>query len=156
MESLGGPPTPAVGWAAGIERLGMLCALPETAKPFLFVIPDDKEDRSLAITIANLLRMSGIDAQVAFNASGKRSFELAKKSRARARLVIRRQQNASGLPSRMGHHVVMNEPSDFAPADSSYRDTILKVLEQQFVVVRHERNETGAWVDAVLQAKGAQ
>ena len=24
MESLGGPPTPAVGWAAGIERLAML------------------------------------------------------------------------------------------------------------------------------------
>ena len=43
MESLGGPPTPAVGWAAGVERLAMLvgaasdtAAQPET----LIVLPD--------------------------------------------------------------------------------------------------------------------
>ena len=30
IESLGGPHTPAVGWAAGIERLGMMIGLPKS------------------------------------------------------------------------------------------------------------------------------
>ena len=29
IESFGGPPTPAIGWAAGIERLAMLIDAPE-------------------------------------------------------------------------------------------------------------------------------
>ncbi len=31
VEEMGGPPTPGVGWAAGIERLSMLLAEPPAA-----------------------------------------------------------------------------------------------------------------------------
>jgi histidyl-tRNA synthetase len=153
IENLGGPPTPAVGWAAGIERLAMLVDEPSPSAPLLFVIPDEKEDRQLACTIANVLRRGGIDAQVGFNASGKRGFELAKRVGARARLVIRRQKSYVGLADRIGHHVVINEPDYFDPTDTAYRDLILKILEEKYSVVRHERTETGYWVDAVLQPK---
>jgi histidyl-tRNA synthetase len=39
IESLGGPPTPAVGWAAGIERLSMLIEAPRPEHPEFVFIP---------------------------------------------------------------------------------------------------------------------
>src|SRR5206468_11516362 len=39
IETLGGPHTPAVGWAAGIERLAMMIDPPEAEKPSVAVIP---------------------------------------------------------------------------------------------------------------------
>src|SRR5690606_399700 len=41
MESLGGPHTPAIGWAAGIERLAMMIDAPPTENPEISVIPTD-------------------------------------------------------------------------------------------------------------------
>jgi len=39
IESLGGPYTPAVGWAAGIERLAMMIGAPPTEKPDVVIVP---------------------------------------------------------------------------------------------------------------------
>ena len=39
IESLGGPHTPAVGWAAGIERLGMMIDAPSPEAPSVAVVP---------------------------------------------------------------------------------------------------------------------
>src|SRR3546814_11849585 len=39
IETLGGPHTPAVGWAAGIERLAMLIAAPEAERHGVAVVP---------------------------------------------------------------------------------------------------------------------
>src|SRR5689334_957810 len=39
MEALGGPHTPAVGWAAGIERLAMMIGTPQREAPSVAVIP---------------------------------------------------------------------------------------------------------------------
>jgi len=153
METLGGPHTPAVGWAAGIERLAMLSDCAFETRLFLFVIPEEREDRDLAFTIANLLRRGGLNVQVGFNASGKRGFELASKSGARARLIVRRQQASTGLAERVGHHIVVNEPEGFDQSEAPIRDIILASLEAEFVVVRHERAQSGYWVDAVLQPK---
>ena len=41
IENLGGPATPAVGWAAGIERLAMLVEEPTYKKPWVIVLEDD-------------------------------------------------------------------------------------------------------------------
>jgi histidyl-tRNA synthetase len=50
IETLGGPHTPAVGWAAGIERLGMMIAAP--AKPMeLILLPNGKQFQGLAIKL---------------------------------------------------------------------------------------------------------
>ncbi|MEE4337377.1 histidine--tRNA ligase, partial [Erythrobacter sp.] len=59
MESLGGPATPAVGWAAGIERLAMLVAQEgETPADVIVVVEDDT---LLADAIASIgkLRAAG-------------------------------------------------------------------------------------------------
>ncbi|MCM8730926.1 histidine--tRNA ligase [Hephaestia sp. GCM10023244] len=43
IESLGGHPTPGVGWAAGIERLAMLIDAPEREAPWLVVVVEDDD-----------------------------------------------------------------------------------------------------------------
>ena len=82
IENMGGPSTPAVGWAAGIERLAMLLdvAVVSTGKPLLTIIPDDQEDELLANRIATLLRRAGIICDIAFSGKAKRRFEIAKKT----------------------------------------------------------------------------
>jgi len=62
IETLGGPMTPAVGWAAGIERLGMLLDLKVDNLPELIVVSQDTDLLKRANTIANLLRKGGIIA----------------------------------------------------------------------------------------------
>ena len=65
IETLGGPHTPAVGWAAGIERLGMLV---DNFSPEIVVsvVPDNPEVEQEALLIAHNLRHFGkIGADVA-------------------------------------------------------------------------------------------
>lgn len=85
IENLGGPATPAVGWAAGIERLAMLVE----AAPRTFVVsvaPDTHEEIDKAQSIANKLRgYQGSGAgerfavEIAFSGNAKRRSEIAKK-----------------------------------------------------------------------------
>src|SRR6187549_316634 len=65
IEQLGGPPTPAVGWAAGIERI--VLAMGEEGAPchrdaFLAAAGDDQRQRALALAIE--LRHAGLSAEV--------------------------------------------------------------------------------------------
>src|ERR671920_415725 len=53
IESLGGPHTPAVGWAAGIERLAMMIDAPERDRPSVVIVPDNEDSRDGAIAVAN-------------------------------------------------------------------------------------------------------
>jgi histidyl-tRNA synthetase len=66
IEQLGGPPTPAVGWAAGIERI--LLALVEEETPprhrDVFLAAADEEQRKRALALANELRHSGLSTEV--------------------------------------------------------------------------------------------
>lgn len=156
IETLGGPHTPAVGWAAGIERLAMLVGDAGGLGvdcPLITVIPDEPDDELLASRIAALLRRAGIVTDVAFAGKAKRRFELAKKSGSRARLVIRAQKSEGVPTERMGHQVVVNRPDSSEAADPAYRDLILKVLEENFSVYRHDRPDEGYWVDAVLSER---
>ena len=62
VELLGGPPTPAVGWAAGIERILLaLAEHPEPPRPEVFVICADA-DRAFATVLE--LRRARISAQL--------------------------------------------------------------------------------------------
>src|SRR4051812_23123759 len=66
IESMGGPHTPAVGWAAGIERLGMLIELPESGAAAIAVVPDRPELEEEAFALATVLRRSGISTDLSF------------------------------------------------------------------------------------------
>jgi histidyl-tRNA synthetase len=65
IEQLGGPPTPAVGWAAGIERI--LLALGETedeAGRDAFIAVADAAQQRQALVLATELRHAGFSAEV--------------------------------------------------------------------------------------------
>jgi len=77
IETLGGPMTPAVGWAAGIERLGMLLGATE-----IIFIPENEETQLLALELAVLFREHGneIRTEVATSGSYKKRYDKAKKT----------------------------------------------------------------------------
>jgi histidyl-tRNA synthetase len=88
IENLGGNPTPAVGWAAGIERLAMLIDAPRP-EPLIAVIPDNPELEGQAINLAYRLRKEGFKTTIAFRGNAKRHAEIARKAGADAALYIR-------------------------------------------------------------------
>jgi histidyl-tRNA synthetase len=77
IESLGGPPTPAVGWAAGIERLGMLIEAPTGGSVEFAVIPVDASREAEAISVATELRSSGMTVDIAFKGNFKKRLKRA-------------------------------------------------------------------------------
>jgi histidyl-tRNA synthetase len=91
MESLGGAPTPAVGWAAGIERLAMLVAdagtIAEDRTEVTVVVEDD---RALATGMghAAALRRGGLSAELIASGSPRKRFDKAVKSNTRAILAL--------------------------------------------------------------------
>ncbi len=66
MEQLGGPATPGVGWAAGIERLGLLLdGTPPAPRPVALVPIGPAAERE-AVALAGELRRGGIAVDLAF------------------------------------------------------------------------------------------
>lgn len=66
---LGGSPTPAIGFAAGIERLMLLmenssATFPEADKPVIYLAGMDGESRAAAFKIATELRLKGVRAEI--------------------------------------------------------------------------------------------
>src|SRR4249919_666502 len=57
IEALGGPHTPAVGWAAGIERLAMMIGAPEPEKPTAVIVPlGERAEETAQRLLADLRR----------------------------------------------------------------------------------------------------
>ena len=96
VEEMGGPPTPAVGWAAGIERLSMLLAAPPAAPRSVVVIPAG-ETEALAGEVVQTLRRSGIRAEIGYRGNLKRRMERANKQGARAAVIIGEAEAARGV-----------------------------------------------------------
>ncbi|MEC9346834.1 MAG: histidine--tRNA ligase [Pseudomonadota bacterium] len=73
IEQIGGPATPGIGWAGGVERLAMLSGIAEAApKPVALVPVGDAADRA-ALAIGQTLRRAGFVVEQAFKGNvGKR------------------------------------------------------------------------------------
>src|SRR4029078_12795887 len=57
VEALGGPHTPAVGWAAGIERLAMMIDTPKPDRPDVVIVPlGDRAEAEAQRVLAGLRR----------------------------------------------------------------------------------------------------
>ena len=89
IENLGGPATPAVGWAAGIERLAMLVDAPVRIAPLVCVVPDTPLTVDAAIVARSMLRKGGFEVYESFSGKPKRQVELAHKQKADAIIFVR-------------------------------------------------------------------
>lgn len=88
IENLGGPATPAVGWAAGIERLAMLIEMPETAGPETVIIPlGDKAQIAVVGLIADI-RRNHITADMAYKGNMKKRMQKANGKNAKSVIIM--------------------------------------------------------------------
>jgi histidyl-tRNA synthetase len=100
VEEMGGPPTPGLGFAVGIERLLLACdaegVLPEAGAGLdVFVVDFAGGDAARDLTVA--LRAAGLRADRAFdNRSPKAQFRAADRSGARLALVVGPDEAADG------------------------------------------------------------
>ena len=97
VAEMGGPHTPAVGWAAGIERLGMLMeSAPAPVAPVV-VVPIGDAAEATALTVLQSLRAAGVRAEMAYRGNLKRRMERANKLGARATVIIGDNDIAQGV-----------------------------------------------------------
>lgn len=155
VEALGGPPTPGVGWAAGVERLGDLLEPPLVERLFAMVIADGPDSVLCAAEMAAHLRHAGLSADTAGHVSAKRGFELAAKLGVTCRVVVVAPQpyrEGIDVLDRYGMAVRVNSPEGF-DRTAEAREIVLRVLERSFVVNRFAPTGGSFDPDAILQRK---
>ena len=102
IEQLGGKPTPAVGYAAGIERLLMVMEqtgveIPAAPVPTVYIAGMDAACRQKAFALASELRLNGINAEIdLMERSVKAQFKYADKIGAKYVAVIGGNELAEG------------------------------------------------------------
>lgn len=86
--ALGGPETPGVGWAAGIERLAMLLAEPAKVTIDAVIVPLGEAASARAQGLLAELRRAGITVDMAFKGNMKKRLSKADALGARYALIL--------------------------------------------------------------------
>ncbi len=88
IKTMGGPQTPGVGWAAGIERLAMLANDPEPKQRSIVLVPLGDAAESKALSIAASLRKAGLRVEMAYGGNMKKRMKHANKINAYAAVIM--------------------------------------------------------------------
>jgi len=97
IEALGGPRTPAVGWAAGIERLGMMIEAPRPERPFAVLVPLGEAAEKRAISMLSNLRSIGVAADMAYRGNMKKRMGKASDAGAKYAVIFGDEELAKGM-----------------------------------------------------------
>jgi len=96
VEALGGPHTPAIGWAAGIERLAMMLDAPVAERSDAVFIPLGEQGERAAGKLLADIRRAGIAADMAYRGNMKKRLQRANASGARFAIILGDDEVASG------------------------------------------------------------
>ena len=88
VETMGGPPTPGIGWAGGIERLAMLTTDYPEATPVVSLVPVGPAAEKLALPLADSLRRAGIAIDLGLSGNLKRRMQQANRIGARVAVLL--------------------------------------------------------------------
>ncbi len=88
IKMLGGPETPGIGWAAGVERLAMLMNEEIPAPRPVVVIPIGEAGQTTAVFTTQLLRRAGFTVELGFSGNVKKRLQRANKLNARVAILI--------------------------------------------------------------------
>jgi histidyl-tRNA synthetase len=88
VETMGGPATPGIGWAAGIERLSMLSPLKPSTTPSVAIIPVHADVEADAFALAKKLRDEGIPCEVDFSGNMSKRMKKANSRGAKAAVIL--------------------------------------------------------------------
>jgi histidyl-tRNA synthetase len=91
---MGGPATPGIGWAAGIERLSMLRG--EVADPVRPIALVPMGDDLAALALADRLRGQGLAVELGYSGNVKKRLARANKANARAAVILGEDEAARG------------------------------------------------------------
>jgi histidyl-tRNA synthetase len=115
IENLGGPATPAVGWACGIERLAMLLDPPAPVGIDAALVPMGEAAEAEALRVIADLRRAGLVCDMAFRGNLKRRMQKAGASGARYAIILGEDELARGQAA--VKNLASGEQSDVALAD---------------------------------------
>jgi histidyl-tRNA synthetase len=91
---MGGPRTPGIGWAAGVERLSMLVGgAPDAVRP-IAIVP--MGDAVAALRLADRLRGAGLTVELGFSGNMKKRMARANKLNARFAVILGEDEMARG------------------------------------------------------------
>jgi histidyl-tRNA synthetase len=88
IKQLGGPPTPGIGWASGIERLAMLIDDGDPAPRPIAIVPLGEEAEARALPLCHQLRRAGFVVDMAYRGNMGKRMKRANKINARAAVII--------------------------------------------------------------------
>lgn len=94
IATMGGPRTPGIGWAAGIERLSMLVEEPPVSERPVAVIP--MGDALAGLAVAERLRRAGLAVELGFSGNMKKRMARANKANARFAVILGEDEAARG------------------------------------------------------------
>ena len=97
IAQMGGPAIPAVGWAAGIERLAMLLAEPPVLVRPVAVIPMGEAEEAAALQALDALRRAGVAAEMGYRGNFKRRMERANRIGAPYAVIVGADEAARGV-----------------------------------------------------------
>ena len=148
IENLGGPATPAVGWAAGIERLAMLVDAPRQLKEDFVVIPENAESENLAFSVAAALRREKMPVDFHFKGSAKKRLDRAKRYGVTTAIFV---HAVSGIDEYVGHINVKR----FRGMAHNSVNRIERLLQKHFALIRGDKfaSDEGMTYDVVLIEK---
>lgn len=88
MGVMGGPETPGVGWAAGVERLALMIVEPEASPRPIALVPIGAEAETLALKLAQELRRAGFSVDLAYSGNLQKRMRRADKIKACAAIIL--------------------------------------------------------------------
>ncbi len=97
IETMGGTPTPGIGWAGGIERLAMLSDIDIPAPRPVAVVPVGAEAQAAAMKIAYDLRAAGYTVDMGFSGNLGKRMKRANKFNASAAVLLGEDELAKGV-----------------------------------------------------------
>ena len=126
VSQMGGPDVPAIGWAAGVERLAMLLEAAPAAPRSVVLVPVGAPADAAVYGLLQGLRGQGIRTEIGYKGSLRKRMERAGKQNAShvvfvgedelARGVVRVKSMESGQEAEIAHDTLMsNAGTVFAP-----------------------------------------
>ena len=101
IENLGGPATPAVGWAAGIERLAMLVDAPTADRLDIAVVVEDDSVTASGIHLVALIRRAHLSAELFASGSPKKRYDKAVKCNPRQTVKLTCENGKTSIRKRI-------------------------------------------------------
>ncbi|MFT9014278.1 MAG: histidine--tRNA ligase [Acetobacter sp.] len=96
VKQMGGPDIPAIGWAAGVERLAMLLEDVAQAPRSVVLIPVGTPDEAAVCQILQALRAQGVRTEIGYKGSLRKRMERAGKQNASHVLFLGEEELARG------------------------------------------------------------